>query len=61
VHANSEATFLADYKTIGKKLGGDERLDGTDLLDAVCNEVEARSSLALCKTVVDILLVWLSS
>ncbi|SCO84731.1 uncharacterized protein FRV6_08858 [Fusarium oxysporum] len=43
VHADSEATFLADYKTIGKKLGADERLDGTDLLDAVRNEIEARS------------------
>ncbi|KAI7762669.1 hypothetical protein LZL87_014290 [Fusarium oxysporum] len=42
VHADSEATFLADYKTIGKKLGVDERLDGTDLLDAVRNEIEAR-------------------
>ncbi|KAH7459886.1 hypothetical protein FOMA001_g19863 [Fusarium oxysporum f. sp. matthiolae] len=43
VHADNEATFLADYKTIGKKLGVDERLDGTDLLDAVCNEIKARS------------------
>ncbi|PCD20313.1 hypothetical protein AU210_016180 [Fusarium oxysporum f. sp. radicis-cucumerinum] len=43
VHADSEATFLADYKTIGKKLGVDERLDGTDLLDAVRNEIEVRS------------------
>ncbi|EXL39770.1 hypothetical protein FOCG_17622 [Fusarium oxysporum f. sp. radicis-lycopersici 26381] len=43
VHADSEATFLADYKTIGKKLGVDKRLDGTDLLDAVRNEIEARS------------------
>ncbi|KAF9774760.1 hypothetical protein IL306_007207 [Fusarium sp. DS 682] len=42
VHADSEATFLADYKTIGKKLGVDERLDGTDLLDAVRNEIERR-------------------
>ncbi|KAM0347007.1 hypothetical protein ACHAP4_011526 [Fusarium culmorum] len=43
VHADSEVTFLADYKTIGKKLGVDERLDGSDLLDAVRNEIEARS------------------
>jgi tetratricopeptide (TPR) repeat protein len=43
VHADSEATFLADYKTIGKKLGVDERLNGTDLLDAVCNNIEGRS------------------
>ncbi|KAF5634007.1 hypothetical protein F25303_8936, partial [Fusarium sp. NRRL 25303] len=42
VHADSEATFLADYKTIGKKLGVDERLDGTDLLDAVRIAIEGR-------------------
>ncbi|EXA28621.1 hypothetical protein FOVG_19787 [Fusarium oxysporum f. sp. pisi HDV247] len=42
VHADSEATFLADYKTIGKKLGVDERLDGSDLLDTVRCEIEAR-------------------
>ncbi|KAJ9419047.1 hypothetical protein FOXG_16268 [Fusarium oxysporum f. sp. lycopersici 4287] len=42
VHADSETTFLADYKTIGKKLGVDEQLDGTDLLDAVRNEIERR-------------------
>lgn len=43
VHADSQATFLTDYKTIGKKLEVDERLDGTDLLDAVRNEIEGRS------------------
>ncbi|KAM0185964.1 hypothetical protein ACHAPI_011940 [Fusarium lateritium] len=43
VHADSEANFLADYKTIGKKLGVDERLDRSDLLDVVRNEIEARS------------------
>ncbi|CAG7562668.1 unnamed protein product [Fusarium equiseti] len=43
VHADSEATFLADYKTIGKKLGVDQRLDGTDLLDAVRNKIEEQS------------------
>ncbi|EXK76699.1 hypothetical protein FOQG_18568 [Fusarium oxysporum f. sp. raphani 54005] len=43
VHADSEATFLADYKTISKKLGVDEQLNGTDLIDAVRNEIEARS------------------
>ncbi|KAF7558103.1 hypothetical protein G7Z17_g29 [Cylindrodendrum hubeiense] len=43
VHADNEATFLADYKTIGKKLGVDARLDGSDLLDAVRIEIEARS------------------
>ncbi|KAF5231403.1 hypothetical protein FAUST_9266, partial [Fusarium austroamericanum] len=40
VHADSEATFLSDYKTIGKKLGVDEPLDGTDLLDAVRDAIE---------------------
>ncbi|KAH7147275.1 hypothetical protein DER46DRAFT_615113 [Fusarium sp. MPI-SDFR-AT-0072] len=43
VHADNEATFTSDYKTIGKKLGVDERLDGPDLLDAVCSAIEARS------------------
>ncbi|KAL3587830.1 hypothetical protein FPOAC2_13729 [Fusarium poae] len=42
VHADSEATFLADYKTIGKELGVDERLDGPDLLDAVRYAIEGR-------------------
>ncbi|KAI8667645.1 NB-ARC domain-containing protein [Fusarium keratoplasticum] len=42
VHADNEATFLADYKTIGKKLGVDERLDGPDLLDAVRDGIEAQ-------------------
>ncbi|RFN50665.1 hypothetical protein FIE12Z_5049 [Fusarium flagelliforme] len=43
VHADTEATFLADYKTIGKKLGVDERLNGTDLLDAVRHKIEGQS------------------
>ncbi|WAO94549.1 NB-ARC domain-containing protein [Fusarium falciforme] len=43
VHADNEATFLADYKTIGKKLGVDERLEGSDLLDAVRSGIEGRS------------------
>ncbi|KAF5963528.1 hypothetical protein FCOIX_13806, partial [Fusarium coicis] len=43
VHADSEAAFLADYKTIGEKLGVDERLDGPDLLDAVRHAIEGRS------------------
>jgi hypothetical protein len=42
VHADSEATFLADYKTIGIKLGVDKHLDGQDLLDGVRNEIELR-------------------
>ncbi|KAI6747498.1 hypothetical protein HG530_015878 [Fusarium avenaceum] len=42
VHAGSEATFLVDFKTISKKLGVDERLDGPDLLDAVRNAIEGR-------------------
>ncbi|KAL7800218.1 hypothetical protein V8C37DRAFT_364497 [Trichoderma ceciliae] len=48
VHADSEATFASDYKTIGKKLGVvDESLDGPDLLDAVRNSIEARSRWVL--------------
>lgn len=43
VHADSEATFTTDYKTIGKKLGVDKRLDGSDLLDSVRNSIEAQS------------------
>ncbi|KAL6908256.1 hypothetical protein GGI43DRAFT_135092 [Trichoderma evansii] len=42
VHADSEATFITDYKTIGKELGVDERLDGSDLLDAVRSSIEAQ-------------------
>ncbi|KAH7261567.1 P-loop containing nucleoside triphosphate hydrolase protein [Fusarium tricinctum] len=44
VHADNEATFLADYREIGKKLGVDERLDEPDLLDAVRDEIEGRPS-----------------
>ncbi|RBA11765.1 hypothetical protein FPRO05_14247 [Fusarium proliferatum] len=43
VRADSEANFLTDYKTIGKKLNVDQRLEGTDLLNAVRDEIEARS------------------
>ncbi|KAL6898632.1 hypothetical protein GGI43DRAFT_384921 [Trichoderma evansii] len=43
VHADSEATFITDYEIIGKKLGVDERLDGSDLLDAVRSSIEAQS------------------
>ncbi|EHK19877.1 uncharacterized protein TRIVIDRAFT_155683 [Trichoderma virens Gv29-8] len=43
VHADSEATFITDYKIIGKKLGVDERLNGLDLLDAVRSSIEAQS------------------
>ncbi|KAF4450949.1 kinesin light chain 1 [Fusarium austroafricanum] len=45
VHADSQATFSTDYKTIGKNLGVDvERLDGLDLLDAVRSAIEGQSS-----------------
>ncbi|KAI6777615.1 Nephrocystin-3, partial [Emericellopsis cladophorae] len=44
VHADSEATFTSDYKAIGKKLGVDDRLDGSDLLDAVCSKMGERSA-----------------
>ncbi|KAF5669923.1 Nephrocystin-3 [Fusarium denticulatum] len=43
VHADSEASFISDYKTIGRKLGVNEQLDGPDLLAAVRGEIEARS------------------
>ena len=43
MHADSEATFLADYKAIGKKLGVDEQLDGVGLPDAVRNAIEEQS------------------
>ncbi|KAL7796010.1 P-loop containing nucleoside triphosphate hydrolase protein [Trichoderma ceciliae] len=42
VHADSEATFTADYKMIGKKLGVDSRLEGPELLDAVRSSIEKR-------------------
>ncbi|KAI6777518.1 uncharacterized protein J7T54_004139, partial [Emericellopsis cladophorae] len=42
VHADSEATFIADYKTIGRKLGVDKRLDRSDLLDAVRSAIEGQ-------------------
>ncbi|KAL7927444.1 hypothetical protein ACQKWADRAFT_3642 [Trichoderma austrokoningii] len=43
VHADSEATFTTDYKMIGSKLGVNETLDGSDLLDAVRSSIEALS------------------
>ena len=43
IHADSEATFLADYKVIGNKLGVDEQLDGVGLLDAVRYAIEGQS------------------
>lgn len=42
MHADSKATFLADYRIIGKKLRVNKRLDGPDLLDAVYNEIKAQ-------------------
>ncbi|KAF4959264.1 hypothetical protein FSARC_10780 [Fusarium sarcochroum] len=43
VHADNQATFAADYKSIGKKLQVNQRLDGSDLLNAVRDEIEAQS------------------
>lgn len=43
MHADSEATFTTDYKIIGNKLGVNETLDGSDLLDAVRSSIEALS------------------
>ncbi|UKZ81141.1 hypothetical protein TrVFT333_008911 [Trichoderma virens FT-333] len=42
VHADNEATFTTDYKAIGQKLGVDETLDGSDLLNAVRSSIEAQ-------------------
>lgn len=41
VHAENETTFAADYKAIGTKLGFDEQLDETRLLNAVRTAIEA--------------------
>ncbi|CAG1987975.1 unnamed protein product [Fusarium graminearum] len=41
VHAENETTFAADYKAIGTKLGFDEQLNGTRLLNAVRTAIEA--------------------
>lgn len=41
VHADSEATFLQDYKTIARKLGIDENLKSKDLFAAVRDHIEA--------------------
>lgn len=43
VHADNEATFTSHYKTIGKRLGVDEQLEGSDLLDAVCSKIGKQS------------------
>jgi hypothetical protein len=42
VHADSEATFSADYKTIGQKLGVNDQLKGSRFLDAVRAAIEAK-------------------
>ncbi|RFU77487.1 hypothetical protein TARUN_4701 [Trichoderma arundinaceum] len=47
VHADSEATFTSDYKTIGKELGVDESLEGPYLLDAVRSRIEGQSRWVL--------------
>jgi len=47
IHADTEASFLADCKTIGQSLGLDETLDGVDLLNAVRRGIEARPPWAL--------------
>ncbi|KAI9896031.1 hypothetical protein N3K66_009100 [Trichothecium roseum] len=43
VHADNEASFTSDYKTIGRKLGVDEQLEGSDLLEEVCSKIGERS------------------
>jgi hypothetical protein len=41
VHADNEATFTHDYRSIAKKLGIADKLDGEELLAAVCERIEA--------------------
>ncbi|KAH6608264.1 hypothetical protein Trco_004577 [Trichoderma cornu-damae] len=41
IHADSEATFIHDYKTIAERLGIEKTADGEDLLCAVRNGIEA--------------------
>lgn len=47
VHADNEATFIHDYKLIGKKLGVAGTLDGDDLLVAICDRIEAQERWVL--------------
>ncbi|KAH6883431.1 hypothetical protein B0T10DRAFT_494183 [Thelonectria olida] len=42
VHADTETTFTQDYKTIAKKLGLDDALNGEDLLAAVREHLESQ-------------------
>lgn len=43
MHADSEVTFIRDYKVIARKFGLDKTLDGEDLLIAVRHEIEAEA------------------
>ncbi|KAL7792476.1 P-loop containing nucleoside triphosphate hydrolase protein [Trichoderma ceciliae] len=47
VHADSEATFSQDYKTIARKLGIDEGLKGEDLFAAVRDHISILSKWVL--------------
>lgn len=47
MHADTEATFIQDYKSIAHRLRIGEGLDDEDLLRAVCSEIEALPSWVL--------------
>lgn len=47
VHADSEATFSQDYKTIAQALGVDQQLKGEDLLEAVRDQIAAQPDWVL--------------
>ncbi|KAK0765906.1 hypothetical protein N5P37_001846 [Trichoderma harzianum] len=47
VHADSEATFSQDYKTIAQAFGVDQQLKGEDLLAAVRDQIEAQPDWVL--------------
>ncbi|KAH8664802.1 hypothetical protein BGZ61DRAFT_593199 [Ilyonectria robusta] len=47
VHADNATTFAHDYKTIGRKLGLNSKLDGEDLLVAVRERIESEPQYLL--------------
>ncbi|KAK7221927.1 hypothetical protein V2G26_009930 [Clonostachys chloroleuca] len=47
VHADMEATFIQDYKTIGRKLGLDDTKNEESLLEAVRDRIESLESWVL--------------
>ncbi|KAJ4860754.1 tetratricopeptide repeat domain-containing protein [Trichoderma breve] len=47
VHADSEATFSQDYKTIAQAFGIDQQLKGEELYAAVCDQIAAQPDWVL--------------